>query len=155
MLSVWVIVTMFTSVKLFVSLCFAMVVRLLSHVLRYDRSLPPGKIYQVLYIDDHLTVEIAKRSLIKSGTQLESDMIHNKAAQACLDSKLDLSIEKCFARQGHFATWGTTVDSASGKVGVDLQKRFAVSDLIRKAICLPFIIQSAVQNIIGAIVHFS
>ncbi len=70
-----------------------------SNVIRYSGSLPNSSVWQGLYIDDHLSLEVIDRSALTSGEPLQSEVQHDKAVQACLEAGLEISNDKCFRRQ--------------------------------------------------------
>ena len=77
---------------------------------------PRGPIYEGLIIDDYVCLRIHPRSERSSGASPDAQLMA-AAADAYAKANLEEASEKRVLQQRTFTVWGTSVDSATGRVG--------------------------------------
>lgn len=122
--------------------------------LSFDKPLPATHTLEGLYIDDHLTMQLLPtRNLRDNRIKYRDEDIVGQSREQYARLGLPVSSKKQFTKCANFTAWGTNVDSASGRVGVGIEKLKRIADLIVDVCKLKRVTQKLLQKLVGLIVH--
>jgi hypothetical protein len=141
----------------------------------YAQTTPGGKLWEGLYIDDHITTAVVSNAALQAlKTQLAnnpniraSEFIlpsHDHAARrmqhivdashtAYNDVNLDRAKDKEFRNEPEFVAWGTQVESVPGWVGTPRIKRKLLGEFILECVQLKTVTRKLLEQLLGLLVH--
>lgn len=152
------------------------------NLLIYGHTVPVSKIWDGLYIDDHIAIAVGDRvaakaaraafrwrkrqarkrqvcdhTLVKGGDLSDPftqlDVMFDEARKEYASSGLEVALDKEFRHQKTFCAWGTEVDDESGWVGTPVPKRRDLAALIAHLLALNRVTKKCMQQVLGLLVH--
>ena len=132
-------------------------------ILRYRDPLPDSKLFEGVYLDDHVVVAVVPRKNALSVEGPDRELVkdsHRAYAAAGIGRSegkaygfADTSGDGPPKPALKFEAWGTAVDGLSGRVGAPVVKRLEIMALIMVALSHPLTSRTIVTRLLGLLVH--
>ena len=120
---------------------------------RHPFPTPQSDCLEGLYIDDHICIQVVKEELKRKRVQLRDDVIMRDSREHYTVINMPRALEKAFAKQSDFVSWGAAVSNCTGRVGTPLAKLHAIATATIRFLKLPFVTKKACQQLIGQYPH--
>ena len=125
-----------------------------SNTISFRKPLPASHTLEGLYIDDHLVMQILPTRKIRDKQEtFEDEAICQKSREQYQKLDLPVSLKKQFTKCSKFTAWGTSVDSETGRVGVELEKLKQLCGLIVEVSKLKKVNKKVMQKVVGLVIH--
>ena len=89
----------------------------------YGRPLPGQKVFQGIYIDDHLIFGVVPRNSVHDPEEADDTIIVAKTRSCCEKAILPISEKRYFTHSTDFVEWGTEVSITRGTCGAPAERR--------------------------------
>ena len=119
----------------------------------YGRPLPRQKVFQGIYIDDHLIFGVVPRSRVNDPEAADDTEVVAKTRSCYEGANLPISEKKCFTHKTDFTAWGTEVSSTRGACGAPAERRLQLLLLTLLALSVPTCTKEALQSLLGSLIH--
>ena len=130
--------------------------------LAYRDLVPEGRVWEGLYIDDHLVVCIAPRVAVHRALRGQphnckllshADDLIDSSHAAYKHYELPRAENKAFRHERKFTAWGTQVSDQSGRVGAPVTKLRFIFCLCCHVLNNPYMSKKGMQKLLGLFVH--
>ena len=124
-----------------------------SHHMQFGKPVPRGKLWECLYVNDHLILAIVPKPDVAKAMGADADLLSASRAHY---KKIGwpLSGSKALNFATTFTAWGTEVRSERGRVGAHLERRAQLFVLTLSVLVAPGVTKALMQSILGSLVHF-
>ena len=120
--------------------------------LQYGAPVPLGSTWEGLYIDDHIVIQKYSRERRRSRVLRDEEIMRSSRAHY-VALNVPTSSKKAFTFKPKFVAWGTSVDSASGRVGTPLAKLRHLLQATVEFCALRSCTKKLLQRLVGLFVH--